>query len=75
MIDTYTVHDCQRCGHLANWHRYDDPDQLVTYDRGEVGWVHRPFACVGPHYGGCPMDCPDFVGDPVTITITEEATP
>ncbi|WP_370944041.1 hypothetical protein AB5J62_33710 [Amycolatopsis sp. cg5] len=70
-MSDYVVNNCQRCGHSADWHRFDD-DQLVTYDRAEVDWTDRPFRCVGPGLTGCPAHCPDFAGEPVTMI--EEGT-
>lgn len=55
---TYVVNDCERCGHSANAHRFDD-DLLIT------GVTHltpgAPFRCVE---GDCA--CPDMVGAAVT---------
>lgn len=59
-------HPCIACGHSPDVHRFDD-DLLADPAWAGVPWIERPFRCLGPGLGGCAADCPDFVGNPISI--------
>lgn len=65
MTETVIKHDCQRCGHSPDWHRFDDY-RLSEFEG--VPLEERPFRCLGPSLHGCDQECPDFIGEAVTLT-------
>ena len=62
MPETVTTHPCQRCGCSPDNHSLRDEQNVSPVDAAAL------FPCNGPAFGGCPVQCPDFQGQAITIS-------
>jgi len=64
VTETIIKHPCERCGHSPDDHRFDDYTLRPGYNHMSPD---AKFRCVGPQLDGCDQQCPDFLGQSITI--------